>query len=135
MNRHGLTLIETLLATALLALLASTCVPVLAEALAALRVQAPGIDIVELGLAADTLLENPESHGLATILDDDSNAVVEVPWPTIGIESTGPVDMPITVRAMSPAPESAEHTWIVFSCDDTFVIRWRKLDDGEGASP
>ena len=114
---YGLTLIEVLASTALLTILAATCVPLLRRSLRVIRAPAPPLELFELAEFADTFVADPAAFepGVEEIHR-------EVPWPD------APDLPPVSVWSMTAADDEADHVWLVFTCERWTVARWRPLD-------
>jgi len=129
-NRRGLTLLEVLIATALLAVLSVACVPAIARAMVVLhegeRVPKGSLQMAELQVVADAVLEDPKRsggfglgatplHGLAT---------AEIAWPS---DMSSGEHAAITVRAIRSREPNADHIWLLFECEGVTVSRWVEL--------
>jgi hypothetical protein len=115
--RWGLSLIETLAATALLAALTAAVVPLFAEARLRLEHAAPDVGLFELGEVADAALRDPESMGLAP---DWRDAIRAGPL-TARPESGGPVRVRIAAMRDLDA-------WIAFEREGVGVARFVVLE-------
>tara|TARA_Y100000815_G_scaffold132716_2_gene119820 strand:- start:1304 stop:1702 length:399 start_codon:yes stop_codon:yes gene_type:complete len=123
---HGLTLIETLLASVLLAVLAAAVLPLIAE----LRhLDAPASDdgdrFFELATLADEVMRDPTSFGvdLDILAGTGSQATLNAPW-------GGTCEL----HALD-APQSATFTWAIFTTDSHGVSRPLLLSDPDDAPP
>lgn len=122
---RGLTLIEVLAATVLLAVLAAAVVPMLRYATDAARQQGP-IDLAQLSRAADAIIADPEQFGIDA-LDDVSET--QITWPS----GDGGRGSTLVVRLMASV-DVADHAWLVFSWDSgtdnsgtECVFRWVEI--------
>lgn len=128
MNHRGLTLIEVLAATALLTILAVTCVPLLRAALGSFHHQSTSTEI-DLALIADHLLQDPALFGFKDedqLVAMDSPTDVAVPDKVAEmIELAEPISVTVTcLRATDP---EIEHGWLVIRYGDQVVPRWLKI--------
>ena len=118
MTRRGLSLLEVMLAAALLALITATCLPAVVRAAAALDTgdAEPTVSRAELARLADALIEAPAAFGLETLPTSD---VFEVAWP----EAPGrPLVSARRHRAASTIDDG--RAWLVLTCGDATVCRW-----------
>ncbi len=125
--RRGLTLLEVLASTLLLALLAATVVPVLRQAMSAAHQAPPSFDLLELTQFAEAYvaeaLQQDERENKAEAPPHEPSA--QVPWPD------KPQRPPVTVRRLSAASPEADHQWVVLSCDGWVVARWVPIEHVE----
>lgn len=120
-SRRGLTLIEVLAATAILAMIAAACIPTLRAALATMNEDDPALDLHDLSNLADQIVGAPEDFGL------DSSDIVhtEVAWPE------HPERPPVVVTALNaPSDDDAppDHRWLIFTSDGCTVARWMAVE-------
>jgi prepilin-type N-terminal cleavage/methylation domain-containing protein len=107
---RGLTLLEVLAATVLLAMIAAAVAPALLQASLALKAS-PGVDHIGMSVIADTFIENPELFNLK-----DHNWVLEQEQ----IELAMPDDLQwieiqqFTVQVQRSASTESSHAWFVF---------------------
>jgi prepilin-type N-terminal cleavage/methylation domain-containing protein len=134
---RGLTLLEVLIATALLAILAVASVPVIARAMTLLNADSiPGtIQVADLAAVADAFIAKPADFGLGEQPLHEID-VAQIDWPEDSSIESGPA---ITIRALRCAdgPE-CDHLWLVFECERLAVCRWvfvPPAKPGEGDSP
>ena len=124
-NRRALTMIETLAATVLLAVLAAACLPAVQGALRQLQVApADRVSIAQLGRFADEFLAISETEA---ILADFSHGVIYSPALEADVEVT-------RMQARGPT----DHAWLKFACDEAIVLRWipaRLAPESAGAAP
>ena len=131
--RYGLTLFEVLLASAILALIAVACLPVMQKALADLaEPKSELFQLDELGEVADRFLFDPSKFGIATTeLLKQGAATIE--WPTLEREGAGKDDgalstrPSISIRCITSNDPEINHAWVVFECADQFVSCWVAL--------
>jgi prepilin-type N-terminal cleavage/methylation domain-containing protein len=141
--RPGLTLLEVLAATTLLAVITAACLPLLAEARRYADTVQTRDRFETLVVIADAVMSDPESFGLdqEAMALDGFEAVVERP----GSEQTSiPIPMfaqdellrePIVVRLLSRAividdpDESHRHGWLEFRLGDDVTLRYIELPD------
>lgn len=135
--RRGITLIETLAATVLLALLAATCVPMLRHLTTiAERRDAPAdVDLAALSALADLLLDDPGRFGID---EDGSWSDRSIPWPD-GLRETFALplecaDAELTVQ--SAVEPEIDREWLLITCHELVVARCRYLPkrETEGSS-
>ncbi|NND02015.1 MAG: prepilin-type N-terminal cleavage/methylation domain-containing protein [Acidimicrobiia bacterium] len=111
-SRRGLTLLEVLVATVLMAITTGACVPLIRESLAALRrSEKPHITVPELSRHVDQLLRGEAPVHLLV------DGVSSMPWPD------HPDRPPIKVSIASP-PDDSLHTWATFQSGEALVVRW-----------
>ena len=127
-GRRGLTLLETLIAVAILSLVAATSIPLLQKSLAVLHDPSLEIRFDELAQLADTTIANPH----AVDLEPDAFSVLqpfEFMWPD------HPTRPAVNVRPLKSG--DGDHAWYVFTCSGWIVSRWAALDNSnqEGATP
>jgi len=121
MSRRGLTLLEVLAATVLLAILAGACVPMLRSALPALRPPQRQFELLELARVADSVVAEPSVFGVDAVSEAGEQ---RMGWP-------GHTDRPvITIRLLAADDSDPEHGWLVFSSGGWTVHRWMELDVG-----
>ena len=141
--RPGLTLLEVLAATTLLAIIMAACLPLLAEA----RRYSDTVRMVNrfetLVVIADAVMSDPEAFGLdqEAMTLDGFEAVVESPASkqasfTIPLRAQEELLLePIAVRLLRPAiafdgPDvSHRHGWLEFSLGDDVTLRYIELPD------
>ncbi len=127
LTRRGLTLVEVLCASVLLAVLASACVPMLTGSLRKLHEPASTFQIEELGEAADLAMNAPEMFGADRI---DDLAGQEIAWPDATDRA------PIRIELIESAnAEQPNHAWLVFSCAEQAVYRWMKVESDAEEEP
>ncbi len=116
---RGLTLVEVLAATVLLAILAATCMPLFQRAMRALQTTKPPFELLELAQSADSVLADPSAFGVEA---PAQLAELQLPWPEHH-------DRPlITVRRLSAFDSESDHAWLTFSCGGQTVYRWVPLE-------
>ena len=111
---RGLTLVEVLAATVLLAILAATCMPLLQRAMRALQTTKPPFELLELAQFADSLLADPSAFGVEA---PSQLAELQALWPEHPDRSL------ITVRQLSASDPESDHAWLAFSCGGRAVCR------------
>jgi prepilin-type N-terminal cleavage/methylation domain-containing protein len=138
--KRGLTLLEVLIAAALLAVMAAACVPAMAQAMRALHVaETPtlAVDPVDLASFADLVLEWPELFGFKQpeeLLNADGQAL---PWPPPPEPPPRPEAFrdplnaapPVTIRVLRSSGEESDHVWLSFECDGLIVHRWMAIPE------
>ena len=121
--RRGLTLIEVLTATILMAILVGTCVPILRQASRALDMPLRAFEIRELAALADELVADPTTFGLGDTLPEHP---FKVAWP-----ATVPDRPPVLVQRLRSEEAEDGHEWLIFSCAHVTVVRWLPAADAE----
>ena len=147
---RGLTLLEVLAATIMLALLAATCSPIIARAMALMRPSdnqssdSPLVTVPNLGEIADAFMADPKYFGFANpFLHQIEHA--EFACPTT-LRAGAPISSPLAdrivrVTRLAAADRNAKHIWLVFECEDCSVVRWAPLpeklasEQRQGGSP
>ena len=140
--RRAMSLIEVLAATALLAIIAAACVPMLQRAATVRSTHSnePSITTRELAEAADEILADPSIVGLDQWPEAEQ---FQIRWPPPERRngSASPQDSNealtlaqssrprITVRQLHASTEDVDHQWLLFACDGTTVCRWHAIDD------
>lgn len=119
MTRRGLTLIETLVAAALLTLVATAVAALLADVR---RLSAPAepedARFVQLSLLADAALADPAAFELPRLRDIDS-----APIPLLPPEHFEPPTPRATVRKLPGQAADGSLRWLCFEAADEFVVR------------
>ena len=118
-RRHGLTLVEVLAATVLLAMIAAACLPLLRSSMRALRDPPPAVELLDLSRLADRFVADPAGFGAEAPQDES----IELGWPE------HPDRSPVTVRRFTAGDEDAE--WLTFTCDRWTVSRWVTVEADE----
>lgn len=128
--RRGLTLLEVLISTAILAALAAACLPAIARAMALLgqTTQAPLINEADLAAAADSFLADPRRFGVEEAKPVHTIEHLRLPWPADDLRfdarRTSP-GSPIEIQPLHLAGETGtDHVWLQFECDGAVVLRW-----------
>lgn len=128
-RRHGLTLLEVLIAVTLMSLLTVTCIPLIRSSLAVVHEPPAQIHLDELKSFVELILDDPEAFGLSESMLADPGSF-DLQWPD-------QPDYPaVTVHRLAP-PEDAAHTWLIFTCEPWTISRWHALTDeanGQGDS-
>ena len=138
---RGLTLVEVLIATAILAMVSIACLPLLQQGLAHLAVPPPAnFELDELSEAADRFLTDPTSFGITDVgeLIKQGDAVFSWPHPKDAAQDVGASiepRPPILVRCLLPNDPKANHAWAIFECDGQSVARWIALPPKEHTGP
>jgi len=129
--RRGLTLIEVVAATALLATLVAACVPLLRSARIALG---------EAGRADDGRSTERAADAVAALLREDTDLIRRV------LESRGPLQLrweageraySATAHLRSAVHAAADerrssHAWVVFDVEGVEVVRWLRIPATSG---
>ena len=122
---RGLTLVEVLAATVLLAVIVGACVPMLQRAMQALEYSEPPFEYMELAWLADALIAEPAAFGVEALAPTGD---LQVQWPE---SSERP---PVIVRRLMADDDEIEYAWLVFSSGEWAVHRWIRLES-EPAEP
>jgi hypothetical protein len=133
--RRALTLLEVLLATALLAMLAATCVPAIARAMAMLRDEPrreqQEFHLAHLAMVADAFLDDPSRFGVRDTLPHEIDAI-EIGWPA---DSQVTSASSILVQAIQSLEAEPDHLWLHFKCDGLAISRWVAIPADPDAEP
>jgi prepilin-type N-terminal cleavage/methylation domain-containing protein len=137
---RGLTLLEVLLASAILATLAVACVPLLHESLTALvEPPEPTFDLNELADVADQFLADPTRFGMADSRQLLEQGSVTITWPASKgdheDETVIPHLPPINVRCLLADDSKVDHAWALFECDGQTIARWIAMPHKEPVAP
>lgn len=112
-SRAGLTLIEVVVALALLTLVAVTCLPLLRQATHFPRPVDRSLRVRAVGRLADDFLEAPERFGY-----DELSAVGT-------LSGSDAVDGdPLVFRRLEPRELEIDHHWMAFTRGGVRVFRW-----------
>jgi prepilin-type N-terminal cleavage/methylation domain-containing protein len=128
-SRRGLTLLETLLASAILAMLAGACVPMLSAATRSIAAT-DGTSIgdlqrlrFDLGNLADAFMLDPRMFDCTDLPKSIQQGESSINWPAEQVQ----LAKGVTVRAMSPSSGSKDYLWLVFTCESESVVRYLAL--------
>ena len=121
-RRHGLTLVEVLASTVLLAILAATCLPLFQGAMRAFHSPEPPFDLLELSQLADSFIADPTAFGAESLPEEGE---LEAPWPA------HPARPPVTVRRLTAEDPEVDHDWLAFSSGRWDVYRWVQAQEEE----
>ena len=137
MKCRGLTLLEVLIATAILAVLAAAVAPLIARAgmlLLASPESVSKVDIFDLAALADAFLAEPNSFGIEeTPLHKIGQ--LEIEWPVNdGDDHRRPPAAErsrssVTVQAMPSNDPASDHLWLAFTCGDLTIYRWVSIPE------
>lgn len=126
-HRRGLTLLEALIAVAILSLLAATSIPILRKSLAVLHEPPPEIRLDELADLADAVIADPQAFGL----EPDAFSALQpliLLWPDDPTRSA--------VHVLHLQPNDGDSAWHIFTCDGWSVSRWTALENtGQETKP
>ncbi len=114
--RRGLTLVEVLTATVLMAILVAACVPILRQATGALGAPRRLLAIRPLATLADQFVAEPSAFGLDSAVVERS---FEIQWPEVVAERPS-----VLVRHLEHDDPAVGHGWLVFTCEGACVVRW-----------
>jgi type II secretory pathway pseudopilin PulG len=133
MLHRGLILLEVLIATALLAMMAAACMPVMAQAMRALQIDEPprSIEMINLAHFADSVLAHPESFGFEQQSDVLNADNMELPWPAEAVTTKSASVPPVRITALRGADPEVDHAWLAFECDGLVVHRWLAVPGSE----
>ncbi|MEW6747316.1 MAG: type II secretion system protein [Planctomycetota bacterium] len=119
---RGLTLLEVLLATALLSFATVALLPFLKEGLAVLRAE-PRPDPSVLATFADTFLQDSCAFAFEELPEQEELA----PLNGAGLEA-------VRVERLHPVnSEKRHHHWILFQAGELLVLRWHREEETSGA--
>lgn len=145
---YGMTLLEVLIATAILAMVTAACLPVISQVMTLLRhdkLPDAVVDIVDLGIVADAFVSSPATFGWK---EKPLHQIErwEFQWPVAvgagGAGGTGGAgDDEVAFRpairvqaiARRGGDASADHLWLHFECDDVGVCRWVAIPEHDSA--
>lgn len=120
-SRRGFTLVETLAAAALLAVMAAACLPLIAQAARAVEEVDPPMggewDGIDLGALADEVAAHPDRFGI----DPASPGGATVEW-------TEHPERPAVQVSRLEGPADAAGAWLRFDCDGRIALRWIRLE-------
>ncbi len=114
--RRGLTLVEVLTATVLMAILVAACVPILRQATVALDAPRRPVAIRPLASLADQFVAEPSAFGPDSAMTERS---FEIQWPDVVAERPS-----VLVQHLEHDDQAVGHGWLVFTCDGASVVRW-----------
>ena len=129
-DRRGFTLLEVVLAIALLSAITVTALPLLVEAT---RSRVPPVTMVEtseLGAFADAVMR--DEAAVARIAEGSD---VRLAW------RDAPTRSAVVARRLGPSTPSVDglpHYWVEFRCGDARVLRYRRINEqpaGTGEPP
>lgn len=117
--KRGLTLIEVLLATALLTFVAMACIPLLQSVPSMQKIkqadEESGPTMADLSRLADEVIDRPTDFGLPAF-EDLSSATIAWPGRAQWLE--------VTIKLLSPLDGLGDHAWINFKCGELSTSRW-----------
>ena len=128
--RSGMTLLEVLASTVLLAMVSAASVPLLRAAVRSLRIEPQAFDLRELTEFADEFALDPSAFGV----DDEGD------WTALDVAWRERPELPAVrvarlLQSESGGDEEAsDHEWLAFTHGGIAVYRWRALaapGDGE----
>ena len=130
--RRALTLLEVLIASAVLVLLAIALVPLLQKALTDLtEPSAPTIAFDELCDAADKCIADSGRFGIPDVDDLTKLGEATIAWPSYAENDPENGSTPkfearpsINIRYLAAADSKVNHVWLIFECEDQSVARW-----------
>lgn len=134
---RGLTILETVAAAALLALLGATGASLLIDARQRLERPEGMITTHDLARLADLLVEQPEEAGFAGTIEEMNGATLT--WPDdFELPEAPPVALRFVetsgftaVQAEDNASEKPRRAWVALECDGLAVARWIVLPQEE----
>jgi prepilin-type N-terminal cleavage/methylation domain-containing protein len=121
MNRRGLTLVETLAAAALLAVMAAAVAPLLRDAASAVE-EPDEVDMLGLGQFADEVAAVPERHGI--------DVRTGGPWSVLWKRTFDERLVEVTRLLAKTEPERS--AWLVFRCGTGATLRWVAVEASAG---
>lgn len=128
-RRRGLTLLETLLAAAILAMLAAVCVPMLSTSLRAISASSPKLTTetqalrFDLSRFANAFMGDPGTFGIKDVVGDTERSQLTVSWP----KDFRDVNWPAVLIRRSSSPIGPDHRWLIFECEGSTVVRYLAL--------
>jgi prepilin-type N-terminal cleavage/methylation domain-containing protein len=117
--RDGFTLLEVVVAIALLSAITVAAVPLLVDATRAGVPPVAAVEAIELGALADQVMRDEVK--VARILDGS-----QIPLSWKDAPSRRPV-VARRLRASTTCDGGLPHDWIEFRCGDTCVLRYRRI--------
>lgn len=128
---RSFTLLETVVAAALLAMLAASAISAIRSITLAADRAGETVDVGALSLIVDDLLADPPEHGLPQLADGAAWHGLVVRHPEhpaqITIRRTAPQHMAATMPGAPPR----RHAWLIFESGGAAVVRWLPLPDEE----
>lgn len=132
---RSFTLLETVVATALLAMLAASALSALQSISRAADRAAGLIDIGAFSRIVDDLLADPGAHGLPELADGAAWHNRRAQHPEHGadilIRRTAPESLPV----MTAASGTRRHAWLIFETEGAAVARWLPLPAPKEPAP
>jgi len=135
---RGLTLLETVIAAALLAVLGATGASLLVDARQRIDRPAPKVSVHDLSMLAAALVNDPSGVGLgASIADVGERTTLQ--WPDAFEAPGAPA---VTLRFVASKgfaatgedqERAARRAWLVLECAGVTTARWVELPDEEDA--
>lgn len=133
---RGLTLLETVAAAALLAVLGAAGASLLVDARQRVDRPEPSVTIHDLSRLADALSEDPESLGVSGSATEWDGTALQ--WPaSFEMDGAPQVTLRLVESEGFPPKETAEdkeptrHAWLVLECGEVATGRWIELPDAE----
>ncbi len=123
-RRAGMTLLEVLIATAILAMLAVACTPLIVRAISSVErsAHAMSVQAADLSAAADIFINDPVSFGLEhASLHEISE--LQIPWPKDDERFDKVPASVIDVCAIRADRSHADHLWLRFECEGAIALR------------
>ena len=131
--RRSFTLLETVTAAALLAMLAASSIGALRSITLVADRAGAAVDVGALSLIVDELLADPEAHGLPQPADGAAWHELTARHP----EHPAEITIRRAVSEMTGAPTrdapARRHTWLSFESQGAAVARWLPLPELEQA--
>jgi prepilin-type N-terminal cleavage/methylation domain-containing protein len=119
--RDGFTLLEVVVAIALLSAITVAAVPLLVDATRAGVSPVAAVESIELGVFSNEVMRDD-----ATIARISDAPQISLSW------KDAPMRPPVVVRRLRASTTSnggLPHDWIEFRCGDTCVLRYRRIDE------
>lgn len=129
-NRRGFTLLEVVLAIALLSAITVAALPLLVEATRSSVPPVAAVEASELGAFADVVMRDE-----ATVARITEGSEVRLAW------RDAPARPAVVARRLGPSTTTdgaLPHVWIEFRCGDARLLRYRRIDEtpaGDGEPP
>src|SRR5256885_842993 len=117
--RRGLTLLEVLVASAILAMLAGAVVPLLSSSVRAMSHLDESSDRqrlrFDLGRLADGFMKDPAAFGCKDLPMAIGHGNLSLDWPK---NFTDGGFAAVTAHALPADKDKQDHAWLLFTCDD-----------------
>lgn len=129
--KRSFTLLETVVAAALLAMLAASAISALRSITLAADRAGETIDVGAFSLIVDDLLADPAGYGLPQLADGAAWDGLVVRHPEHAAEITIRRTAPQYLSATMPGAPPRRHAWLIFESRGAAVVRWLPLPEEE----